>query len=269
MYTLTKAKYRNYETARSLGCTPVEIYVGTEYGSWTIETEQLTPNIILEQHKDSSVVERLLAVLRSLHEHGIAPQATEATSIAVRDGRIIFLGPIYINAYDEFDPDEYSSVIAELTETTHTKKITSGTKELTIYQLASSLDIAPQIVDVQQDDPTTKITTKKYPFSLHTAMKYKLRITEQQKHLALDRLRTLHSFGILQGDMTEDNLVCDINGEDVRIIDFGLSMMVSDLSPSDIEEYILGWDEQWSGDFSVASAKAMEMKMMRSVLDEF
>lgn len=69
--------------------------------------------------------------------------------------------------------------------------------------------------------------------------------------------------------MTEDNLVCDINGEDVRIIDFGLSMMVSDLSPSNVEEYILGWEEQWSGDLSVASAKAMEMKMMQKVLDMF
>ena len=140
MYTLTKAKYRNYEIARSIGCTPAEIYVGCQYGNWTIEIEKLTPNIILEQHKDSSIVERLLAVLRSLHEHRIAPQATGATSIAVRDGRIIFLEPVYVNVRGEFNPDEYSGVIAELTETTHTKKITSGTKELTIYQLASSLD---------------------------------------------------------------------------------------------------------------------------------
>jgi len=57
-------------------------------------------------------------------------------------------------------------------------------------------------------------------------------IDEEQPNIWLSKLKEklvlLHKNGILHGDLSEDNVV--MNGQDLRIIDYGMSIYLTDLA---------------------------------------
>jgi tRNA A-37 threonylcarbamoyl transferase component Bud32 len=134
--------------------------------------------------------------------------------------------------------------------------------ELIFLKLASEADIAPKILSVKNKSKDTYIVTmEKYPYTLSgyycisddrvfTMFTYRGKIN--------DLIDKLHSIDILHGDLHGGNIVINPKTEDVRLIDFGQSYFIHEITPHMLREISLFLNEKFS---CVKEAMVFEKKM--------
>jgi tRNA A-37 threonylcarbamoyl transferase component Bud32 len=113
-------------------------------------------------------------------------------------------------------------------------------KELTITRIASELGVGAELLSSEPlEDGKYRIGLHKYPNTLDDLYQAK-RYTEYNTYLlrAKELLQKLHGVGIFQGDLSEENIICDPATHEVRVIDFGMSYFASEVvHPIDIPYY--------------------------------
>lgn len=115
-------------------------------------------------------------------------------------------------------------------------------REAEIYRIAAKHDIAPSLIgeEIHLDSPKITIITQLYPEVLIDVMKDKERhdeviyILEEARKL----VRQLHQLGFLHSDLSEENIVYNKVTRDVRLIDFGMSIAISEIDLKSISHYV-------------------------------
>ena len=113
----------------------------------------------------------------------------------------------------------------------HTKTV--GKKEFHFTKLASKHNIGTTLVDLKElDDGMYSIKLELWPKTLH-----KESIWIPYRTAALQAIKKLHSIGIFHGNISEENIVVNPSNKEVRLIEFGLSKYISDLTKQDMEKW--------------------------------
>lgn len=109
-------------------------------------------------------------------------------------------------------------------------------KEAEFYVRASSKNIAPAIVSFKiREDGKVELGTEKYPHTLFSRVR-EITTKEDLDKIYRDAcavLEDLHSIGIIHGDISEENIVV---GDDVRLIDFGMSYSTSEVTEDNFRD---------------------------------
>lgn len=118
----------------------------------------------------------------------------------------------------------------------HIKKVNA--LELELFKIASQNDCAPRIIKVNQQNEKFLITTELYPVTINDLIinkQFKLAISFLFKSKEI--LRKLHQLNILHRDVSEDNIVCNLETNEVKFIDFGMSQKLSSIIDINIKEF--------------------------------
>jgi len=266
MHTLTRNRYALYKIAQDAGYTPRELSLEYNKGTYTLEVEQLIPNAIFECYTGREDAEKILLALSALHALGVQPAFIDQNSIYFRDGAVVFLTVDYSKAYsEEFEPEEYAGLISALTSTTHAKNIACNSDEASIYQEMAEIGAAPEVIGVAQlEGGRCSMVTRRYPYSLNDAAKNGVYLSEGAKRALAARMRAMHLLGVLHCDVTEENFVCNLAGEEAYVIDFGLSVRLHTASLDVLREYIQGCKD---GEEVDVSGDRVELVMLATQLE--
>lgn len=109
------------------------------------------------------------------------------------------------------EPDFY---IKEVTE-----------KEFLFTVLASNYEIAPKLISWKRDRGTYIIKSERYPETLMDQPIYSI-----YKEDGVKLIRKLHSLGIFHSDVTEENFVVNPETKEIKLIDFGCSCWIEDIT---------------------------------------
>lgn len=105
---------------------------------------------------------------------------------------------------------------------------------------------------------------KKYPKTLS-----ELRNTKRLAKRIKDMLEKLHNMNIFHGDVHEENIVYDPVTDDLRIIDFGLSKQISEITDADLELYYPNVErEKYTPVNALLQAEIEEVDFITSELDK-
>jgi hypothetical protein len=114
-------------------------------------------------------------------------------------------------------------------EFTYTKIVSST--ELRFFQLAARANITPNLISVQPiHKGQYELTMEKYPTTLLQYSDAGGDITPYKPKIA-KLIDKLHNMDILHGDLHGDNIVINPITEEVRIIDFGRSYFIDEITP--------------------------------------
>jgi serine/threonine protein kinase len=110
-------------------------------------------------------------------------------------------------------------------------------EELKINIIASMFNIAPKILDIKKlEDNRYEITSERYPLTL-------LKIPEEERAIYTNKIKNkvkkLHSLGIIHGDIHEDNIVVNREKDKVGLIDFGLSKNMPCINKKYLKEFTI------------------------------
>lgn len=117
---------------------------------------------------------------------------------------------------------------------THVKIV--SWKEAEFYVRAASKEIAPAIISFKiREDGKVELGTEKYPHTLSSRVREDIskESLEEIFHEAHALLEDLHNLGIIHGDISEENIVI---GDDVRLIDFGMSYPTTDVTEDNFKD---------------------------------
>lgn len=276
MYTLTRRECELYKIARDAGYTPRELSL-THIGghTYTLEAEELLPNAIAECYTGRERAEKILVALSELHDLGVQPYIDQ-NEVCFLNGSVVFLTVDYTKAYGEFNPKNYKDLMSALTSTTHEKVISSGSNEAAIYQEMAEIGVAPEVIQVTKlGEGKYLMVTHRYPYSLSDAAHNGVRLSEEAKRDLVARMQAMHEHGILHADVTEENFVCNLAGDEAYIIDFGLSVRTSSASNDWLVEYILDCESSEDVDASgnrmqlIALATQVELEKLVRLLEHF
>jgi serine/threonine protein kinase len=115
---------------------------------------------------------------------------------------------------------------------TYTKRMNK--KEYQITRLASNNNISPTIISTCEDGDFVRVEMIRYPSTINDLPK-----NEWQNYVpkVIELLQKLHSLGICHRDISEENIVIDIETGDVKLIDFGLSRFTTEIDLSKETSY--------------------------------
>lgn len=116
------------------------------------------------------------------------------------------------------------------------KRISYG--EYKINKLIQNRDpnITVPIIEITK----TKLVLEKYPMTIYDYLDENS-LSEELLLKIKDLINRLHKIDIFHGDIHEHNIVINDEG-DVRLIDFGQSMIISNIDNFDIDFYCKNWD---------------------------
>jgi tRNA A-37 threonylcarbamoyl transferase component Bud32 len=143
----------------------------------------------------------------------------------------------------------------------HTKIV--GYAEIKFLQLASEADIAPKILAIRNiNKQDYEVTMEKYPTTLlqyHDAggdiSPYKKKISEL--------VNRLHDIDILHGDLHGNNIVINPETEEVKLIDFGRSYFMDEITPIVLKQLSKFLDKDFTSvDDVMAFEKVMYLRDM-------
>ena len=97
--------------------------------------------------------------------------------------------------------------------------------EFLFTKIASNANISPKLVSWEQDNEKYIIQIKKYPSTLWD-------ITDRSiyENKIIQLVKKLQSLGIFHNDIHAENIVLDQKSGEVRLIDFGISCWIEDIS---------------------------------------
>lgn len=267
---LTQANVDLWEIARNAGFTPRELSRSREGRYYFIEIETLVPNAIALCYTGEGNVETIVSALRQLHALGIEPSQIYSNSIHfLGTDHPVFLDTKYVKTTGEFNREEYNELISSLSNRIHVKK-NIRSEEIIMYMQASERGVAPRLIQVLEDNT---LITHRYPYSLSDASVNNVWLSLEAKLSLESKMHTLHSLGILHGDITEENFVCNLNGTDAYIIDFGLSIRVDAVNADTLIGYIKDFEEEelFLTDMNelVMIAKKLEIRKLARLLKHF
>lgn len=117
---------------------------------------------------------------------------------------------------------------------TYTKRIHMN--EYNFYKMLKDTDIIPKIIEITFDE---LIVEKYYSTVGEILSDNSLQDADLEKitlHVTA-LINTLHSYGIIHGDLHNDNIVCNKELTDFRLIDFEKSTFINIVDDGYIEEY--------------------------------
>lgn len=269
MISLSRNSYTLWKIARDAGFTPRELSSSYKNSKYYIEIERLISNAIAVCYTGKEDPESIITALHQLHDLGIRPQFVDYNQMFIEDGTVLFLTTMYSKVNGEFNRDEFSAMIAFLTSTTHSKKNVHK-NEIVMYMQAADIGAAPEVIEVLGKDT---LVTHRYPYSLMDASMNAVKLTEKAKLSLEAKMRSLHFLGIIHRDITEENFVCNLDGSEAWIIDFGLSVRVDTVSLDILVKYIgdFEYEEEIDGDRNnlVSIVKQLEIKGLVNLLRHF
>ena len=272
MHTLLTRHYTLYAIVRDAGYTPRELAHSVSGREHSITLEVITPNCIAQCYAHPENVQKILNAMYVLYTLGVQPVHLSASDIAFRNGAVVLLTTSYSRAPEVLDLEIYSDIINELTSTSFSKRVRS--EEAAMYEAAAAIGVAPEVLSISAQAGVCTLTARRYPYTLQTAATEGVRLTPGAKRALLTRMSTLHLLGILHCDITEENFVCDLAGEEALVIDFGLSVrlqtvdldvlreQIQDLAEN--EDDVPGTREELS-----ALATRLELQKLTSLLQHF
>jgi len=109
--------------------------------------------------------------------------------------------------------------------------------ELEITQIASDNNISPKLLRVTPYIGESDVPRKVMELELYPTILDDLPRIEWKKYEVniLEKLDQLHKLEIIHGDISEENIVLNLETKEVRLIDFGLSHHVKDILVSDLD----------------------------------
>jgi tRNA A-37 threonylcarbamoyl transferase component Bud32 len=112
-----------------------------------------------------------------------------------------------------------------------------GTREYTILKILRNTDIIPQIVKLEPN----RVVMIKYQMTLAQYIEEQNLTHLSQLGGIFDKIKELieylHKKNVFHGDLHTHNIVLNMEPIDVRIIDFGESMLLSKISEENISYY--------------------------------
>lgn len=167
--------------------------------------------------------------------------------------------------------EQYSHILA-LEAVTHTKKNTRR-DEVAMYRRAAGVGASPKVIEVIEESEEIGLVTYKYPYSLDEASRSGVKLSAEAKLSLEAKMKSVHLLGILHRDITEENFVCNLDGTEAYIIDFGLSVRVDSVSLSILRAYIEDFEQEevLTGDRTelASIAKRLEIRKLANLLKHF
>lgn len=245
---LSASDYAVWSVSRDAGYTPREISVRRAGRKYHLTIEDIVPNAIAECYSGHEDGSKILAALQELHSRGVEPYYLSSTLIAFRrDGSVVFLTVLYTSVQPGgFDARLYAALLTELTSTQHVKRrgflrAAPTQDEIAMYRTLAEIGVAPEVLRVDVERNGLALVTRRYPYTLDTARDSGVSLTEGAKRSLLARTHTMHLLGILHNDVDFDNFVCDLAGQEVYVIDFGMSIRLYEVSDLELQEYITSY----------------------------
>ena len=112
----------------------------------------------------------------------------------------------------------------------YSKKVKA--KELLLTFTASYYDIAPYFVDYEIKNDRYIMLLEQWPTTLINESAW-----EKYKKKAIELIKNLHSIGIFHSDITEENFVVNPSTGEIKLINFGLSCWIDELTENNFNVY--------------------------------
>jgi tRNA A-37 threonylcarbamoyl transferase component Bud32 len=130
-------------------------------------------------------------------------------------------------------------------------------KELFFLKEAEKLNVTPKIINVTPCDDESILEQQRYPCTL-----FNIDIKDREKYISpiTALIKRLHENGIVHGDIHEENIVIDDN--DVKLIDFGFSKYIKDITVKDIIDGMYDYDGELKTIEDFINAEINEVKFI-------